>query len=426
VKSTELNTDIFVFTPEEVEKIRSYTKDAKKHIEQMFNEIARLSENSHKECLKIGILITDLAGGGAERVVLTLADSFKMAGIETKIIILEDIIKHDIEDTIVLSLSDPRQDLKIISYLGFNNVYTKLIKFKKRLAKKMKKSYLKKKAKKLQLLQKKENFDFFISHLPLADEVIKLTDLKRVFVIHTDYRSELELLRQKQPFRAIRREKKYKSVYRGEKLVAISKGVAEGIKSFIDCAEIKIIYNPFIQKVIMRKAQEDPIPYSFDYILHPARFYPIKRHDILFQSIKYMKNNLKIVLLTNKTEALDNLIQKYQVEDRVIVAGFHQNPYPYFLNAKLTVLSSEREGLPTVLVESLILHTPIVSTNCPSGPQEIMRDDLSAYLANVNDPKDLAQKIDLALKDYPEIGSRYYDMFDSQKIVQEYLNYMAN
>jgi len=87
----------------------------------------------------------------------------------------------------------------------------------------------------------------------------------------------------------------------------------------------------------------------------------------------------------------------------VVLAGFQKNPYPIIKNAKLTVLSSEREGLPRVLVESLILKTPIVSTNCPSGPEEIMTGELSAYLTKLNNPADLAEKIDQALDRYPEI-----------------------
>ncbi len=91
-------------------------------------------------------------------------------------------------------------------------------------------------------------------------------------------------------------------------------------------------------------------------------------------------------------------------------------------NAKLLILSSEREGLPTVLIESLILGTPVVSTDCHSGPNEILTGELSSYLAKVNDPEDLSQKIALALKEYPKIESSYTDKFCKETVFDNYVS----
>jgi len=89
--------------------------------------------------------------------------------------------------------------------------------------------------------------------------------------------------------------------------------------------------------------------------------------------------------------------------------------------AKLFVLSSDVEGFGNVIVESLALNTPVVSTNCPSGPNEILVGELSKFLAKVNDINDLKQKIELALNSYPSIEEKYYKKFDYLEIAKEYL-----
>jgi glycosyltransferase involved in cell wall biosynthesis len=77
--------------------------------------------------------------------------------------------------------------------------------------------------------------------------------------------------------------------------------------------------------------------------------------------------------------------------------------------------------LPTVLIESLILNTPVVSTNCPSGPNEILVDKFSNYLAKVGDENNLKEKIEFALKYYPAIEEKYYKKFDYLNISKKYL-----
>lgn len=85
------------------------------------------------------------------------------------------------------------------------------------------------------------------------------------------------------------------------------------------------------------------------------------------------------------------------------------------------ILSSQREGLPTVLIESLILGTPIVSTNCPSGPKEIMEDYLKEYLAKVNDYTDLANKINFMLENLKKIDRNLIKKFEMNEIIKKYI-----
>mgnify|MGYP000700518326 CR=1 FL=1 len=137
----------------------------------------------------------------------------------------------------------------------------------------------------------------------------------------------------------------------------------------------------------------------------------------LFLLDAYKKSGikLKLVLLCSNTKELVDMIKERDLENSVEILGFRTNPYPYIKNAKALILSSEREGLPTVLIESLILGTPVVSTNCISGPSEILTGELSKYLANVNDSDDLALKMNQILKDEVIIKDESIQKFNENK-----------
>jgi glycosyltransferase involved in cell wall biosynthesis len=108
--------------------------------------------------------------------------------------------------------------------------------------------------------------------------------------------------------------------------------------------------------------------------------------------------NEKLVLLTKGSSAikckLQKLVKTLKIEDRVVFAGFKSNPYPYVKHAKLMVLSSAYEGLPTVILESLVLGTPVISTDCESGPREILPQK---NLTPVGDIGALARQIKSAM-----------------------------
>jgi glycosyltransferase involved in cell wall biosynthesis len=85
------------------------------------------------------------------------------------------------------------------------------------------------------------------------------------------------------------------------------------------------------------------------------------------------------------------------LQDSVALPGYIANPYSCMARASAVVLSSRWEGLPTVLIESLALGTPVVSTDCPSGPREILQDGALGRLVPVGDVAQLALAIDAVL-----------------------------
>ncbi|WP_133481483.1 glycosyltransferase, partial [Halomonas ventosae] len=98
-------------------------------------------------------------------------------------------------------------------------------------------------------------------------------------------------------------------------------------------------------------------------------------------------------------EALLTLARQLGVEDRVILAGFHSDPTPFYMTADLFVLSSNYEGFGNVIVEAMACGTPVVSTDCPSGPREILVDGKYGKLVPVGDVEAMANAIEAALNE---------------------------
>ena len=97
------------------------------------------------------------------------------------------------------------------------------------------------------------------------------------------------------------------------------------------------------------------------------------------------------------------MIDERGLARQVTVAGFQANPYPWIANAELLVLARSR-GLPNVIIEALAVGTPVVSTDCPSGPREILGDAFGDCLVPAGDAAALAQAIVRALAAPPDVS----------------------
>ncbi|MFL6711936.1 MAG: glycosyltransferase, partial [Sulfurifustis sp.] len=215
---------------------------------------------------------------------------------------------------------------------------------------------------------------------------------------------EIDLLRAKNPKKALRRLIRYQRLYSQRALIAVSDGVAEDLRSGLGLRQVQIerIYNPFNITAIRARAREAvPLP-DRPYVLHVGRFVRQKRHDVLLDAWSAVQTTHCLVLLTKYEPTLAQMIEQRGLGHRVVIAGFQSNPYAWMLHADLLVLSSDHEGLSNVIIESLIVGTPVVSTDCPSGPREILGDAFPDCLTPVGNAAALADAIRRGLMKPPD------------------------
>lgn len=232
----------------------------------------------------------------------------------------------------------------------------------------------------------------------------------------------------------LKKWKRFRSLefaFKNENIVGISKGVIDDVDNVLEIKtnSSKTIYAPHNFQLV-NSLSEDSIEVEGDYILGLGGLQKRKRFDLLinaFSKILKKNPNLKLVIVGNgsEKEKLDSLVENLGLVKNVYLLGFRENPYPYIKNAKLLVSCSFEEGLPRVLVESLILDTPIVSTESSSSIIEIMSEDLEQFICRVDDEKDLEEKISKALEVYPRITQEHYNKFNQENIYKEYIK-LAN
>lgn len=147
-----------------------------------------------------------------------------------------------------------------------------------------------------------------------------------------------------------------------------------------------IINNPYdIEKIeYMKKETIDDFDFRTDkkYLISVGRFETFKRQDIIIRSMKNLihKQDIELILIGDgiKKDKLIQLSKELGVANKVHFLGRVSNPYKYIARSDAYILSSENgEGFPNVLVESMICKTPVISSDCISGPREILAPDTS-------------------------------------------------
>src|SRR5690606_29182020 len=149
----------------------------------------------------------------------------------------------------------------------------------------------------------------------------------------------------------------------------------------LEAQHIIPIYNPYEREPFLEMAAEAaPVP-EHDFFLCVAALEPRKRHDRLLKAYKASEVDTPLLIMgKGKPEneaAIRRQIDELGLQDRVRMEGYHHNPYPWIARAKAMILTSDAEGLPRVLIEALLLHTPVISVDCPSGPKEILTQELA-------------------------------------------------
>ncbi len=166
---------------------------------------------------------------------------------------------------------------------------------------------------------------------------------------------------------------------------------------------ISILPNPVDIDGIRKKAEEDlpeKITTFLDgspYIISIGRLQYAKAFDNLIKAFKKADNSNKKLIILGEGKLrneLQNLINTQGLSEKVLLAGHMENPYPIISNSSLFALSSRYEGMPNVLLEAFILMKPIVSTDCPSGPRELLRNGDFGVLVPTENINELSMALD--------------------------------
>ncbi|UJF18228.1 glycosyltransferase [Vibrio sp. SS-MA-C1-2] len=270
-------------------------------------------------------------------------------------------------------------------------------------------------------------FDLFLCNSTDCDLIVSHCELTNVyFFCHCALKEEFIMEAKRGPVHLYRKIKKIHAL-RDKKLITVSKGLEKELTGYkwLKSKSIQTIYNPLdIDLIHKRMIIENPVIPTEPYMIYIGRVTKQKRLDVLFKAIKSMKNNLKLVILTNNNKKAFTLAKKYNVEERVILPGFQDNPYNWIANAELMLLSSDFEGFGLVIAESLICGTPVISTDCPYGPSELLINNQKNFLVSVGDYNMLAKKTDECLLKPPLINLDDLNMFRGDVIVEQYLKLM--
>jgi len=281
---------------------------------------------------------------------------------------------------------------------------------------------------KLKNVLNKINPKIVISHVESSAKVLRWIDMDKIYYIRANIIEELKEIKNISKLRYLKRKLLYKRLINKQFVLTVSKELKDNIIKAFSPKKIECIYTPFNKKNIIAKAKEFEVLID-NYIITPTASFKIKRVDIMLKAFSKVKEDVKLLIIgasDKEKEKLLNLAKNLNIKDKIIIKPHQKNPYPYIKNAKLLVLTSQREGLPRVLVESLILKTPVVSTNCPTGPKEVLVEELSNYLAKVNDVDDIAKKIELALKYYPPIKDDILKKFDEKEVSKKFFEFLNN
>lgn len=315
---------------------------------------------------KVAIFIYSLGGGGAEKAILELATGLKN-DFDVRIVTMSPVQSYDDYGFEVVSLH--RHDLSSSVIDKALSVFKIASSFA---------SYC-----------KKEGIEVVISALSRPNLIAALAKMlyPRLYLIAAEHTTLSNYYDNTTASKALKfaLSLAYKVA---SKVVAVSSGIKDDlVQNFgVKKSKVHVIYNPVdIQKIKLMALQGVDRNSSEFVFVTAGRLVESKNYPFLFEAFKSMPSFCKLWILgAGELESeLKFLAVEMGIHERVTFFGFCENPYSYFASADAFVMSSRLEGLPTVLIEALACGVPVISTDCKSGPREILKGDADMLVSGM-------------------------------------------
>ena len=325
--------------------------------------------------MKVGLFFGSFEGGGAERMMVNLAKGLSKDGLEATIYVVNKTGPY---------LKEVPDNIRILSYDSKFGVKSVIHSLRKTLV--------------------YDGLDAIIStqmHINSALGLASIGLKKRPLLIFREANTPTKIVNSKFIGRL------YKYFYSfADHYVAVSRGVKKDMMDYFKLEEstVTVIYNPVLDDTMYLKMNDEvehPWFNNFDIpvIVGMGRFSPQKGFEDLVDAFEIVRKHRKtrLVIFGKKDESsayfqmIKNKVEKSVYKEDIALLGFVDNPFKYLKKANLFVLSSKFEGLPGVLIQAMACGCPVVSTDCPSGPIEILDNGRYGSLVEVGDVNNLGR-----------------------------------
>jgi glycosyltransferase involved in cell wall biosynthesis len=366
--------------------------------------------------IKLMIVIHSLKGGGSERVLINVLKGLDRKEFSVTLVLYERVFDFPPPDKVAV---------EILDMPAGRNIFTLGVRFMRKIVR-------------LSRLMKKVGPDMVFSLLSSTNVAVILARLLSKIpcgvTISEHTHPSVNLTNER--FGWITKIFMPYVYPKADAIIAVSEGIKQDLIKNFNMPENKIavIYNPVdLNEIRIRSQEKVDHPWFHDdipVIVSVGRLTKQKGYPYLIKAFSLVRRSLACrLMIIGEGEDKDKLIAMVRalgIEREVEFLGFQKNPFQYMAKSSLFVLSSLYEGFGNVIVEAMVLGLPVISTDCPSGPAEIIDDKKNGILVPVQDENALARTILEVLADSAlrvHLGSeakRRAEVFALEKITQDY------
>jgi glycosyltransferase involved in cell wall biosynthesis len=324
---------------------------------------------------RIALVIYSLHEGGAEKVTAELSIYFAQSGHDVVVVVFDDHKRLYAHGGQLIDLNLPAA--------AHGSLFSRF-------------KFLLLRARRLRRLYRQQPFDLMVAVMESAGFASILASRETIVANHCNPAANFSAMEWWLAGRLFPRTRK---------VVTVSAQGQAIFRTRLGLKNLQTIYNPVARQRIYRAARQT-LPADLPgrpYMIAIGRLETVKRFDRLLAAYarSMAKDHLDLILLGSGSlyDSLQQQIRQLGLQARVMMPGHVQNPYPYIQRARFMVLSSDHEGFPVVLIEALCLGRPVIATDCPTGPDEIIRHEQNGLLVTVDDVEALSNAMDRLVSD---------------------------